>query len=95
MKQSTLQSSNDTNDTAAEIRHMSTLLEQVLGQNQLVLEVVSDMQVKVNRIPYIEQGIENLQIDMKVVKAAVTDTNRDLHSLERHVTRLERRARHD
>jgi len=95
MKQPTLQSSNDTNDTAAEIRHMSTLLEQVLSQNQLVLEVVSDMRVTVNRIPYIEQAIQNLQIDMKVVRVAVTDTNRDLHSLERRVTHLERRARHD
>ena len=80
------------NDSATEIRHMSVLMEQVLAQNQLILEAVGDMQEKVKLIPAIAEDVAILKADMKTVKAAVTDTNRDLRALEDRVARLEAAA---
>ena len=70
------------------INHFSVLMEQVVDQNRAVLEVVGDMQQKVALLPTMQQDIAELKQDMKVVKAAVTATNRDLkehNSLPAHV----------
>jgi hypothetical protein len=63
--------------------------EQIDDKLDLLLEVVSDMQQKVNALPRIETEIAELKADMKVVKAAVTDTSRQVHDIDRRVTRLE------
>lgn len=81
--------STSDNETAQEVRHMSVLMEQVLSQNQLIMESVGDMQDKVKLIPAIAEDVAILKADMKIVKAAITDTNKELHSLDRRVTRLE------
>ncbi len=70
------------------INHFSVLMEQVVDQNRAVLEAVGDMQQKVALLPAMQQDIAELKQDMKVVKAAVTATNRDLKehkSLPAHV----------
>ncbi len=62
----------------ADINHLSVLVEHVIDQNRAVLEAVGDIQRKVARLDGIERDVAELKQDMKVVKAAVTATNRDL-----------------
>jgi len=46
----------------------------------LVMEAIDGMKVQVDKIPRIEADVAELKTDMKVVKIAVSDTNRDLQS---------------
>ena len=72
----------------ADVNHLSVLVEHVIDQNRAVLEAVGDIQRKVTRLDGIERDVAELRQDMKVVKAAVTATNRDLKehkSLPAHV----------
>ncbi|MGH7236927.1 MAG: hypothetical protein ACREGF_00135 [Candidatus Saccharimonadales bacterium] len=62
--------------------------ELVNDKLDIVLEVVSDIQV---RVVNLEEDVDELKSDMKVVKAAVTDTSREVHELDRRVARLEAR----
>jgi hypothetical protein len=65
-------------DVAQAINDFSVLLGDQNSKLDAVLEVVGDMQKKVAVLPRIEQRMEVLEQDMKVVKAAVTATNQDL-----------------
>ena len=72
----------------ADINHFSVLMEQQNAKLDAVLEYVAEMPKVVNRLGRIEQDVAELKQDMKVVKAAVTATNRDLKehkSLPAHV----------
>ncbi len=71
------------------INHFSVHMEDQNGKLDAVLEAVGDMQKKVAVLPRIEQRLEALEQDMKVVKAAVTATNREVAELDHRVTRLE------
>ncbi len=67
--------------------YVGLLLEQIRDQNKAVLEAVGDIQRKVADLPT-RAEFNELKQDMKVVKAAVTATNRDLKehkSLPAHV----------
>ncbi len=67
--------------------YVGLLLEQIRDQNKAVLEAVGDIQRKVADLPT-RAEFNELKQDMKVVKAAVTVTNRDLKehkSLPAHV----------
>lgn len=57
--------------------HIEVLLEQVVSQNNAVLEAVGDIQRKVADLPT-RAEFDELRQDVKTIKAAVTDTNRDL-----------------
>ncbi len=76
-------------DVTKAIDHFSMLMEMQNAKIDAVLEVVGAMQEKVAPIPVMQQDITELRQDMKVVKAAVTATNRDVVMLEHRVTRLE------
>jgi polyhydroxyalkanoate synthesis regulator phasin len=69
--------------------YVGLLLEQIRDQNKAVLEAVGDMQQKVAVLPAMQQDIAELKQEMKVVRAATTDTSRQVHDLERRVSRLE------
>ena len=60
------------------INHFSALMEEQNAKLDAVLEVVGDMQQTVAVLPRIEQRLEVLEQDMKIVKAAVVDVSRDL-----------------
>jgi archaellum component FlaC len=75
-------------DLDNDIRGMGVMLEQVLDQNRAVLEAVGDMQPQVADLPKRDE-FEELKQDMQIVKAAVTDTNREVHDLDTRVSRLE------
>ncbi len=71
------------------INHFSALMEDQNGKLDAVLEAVGGMQKKVAVLPRIERRLGVLEQDMKVVKAAVTATNRDVAELDHRVSRLE------
>ena len=62
----------------ADINHFSVLMEQQNAKLDAVLEYVAEMPKVVHRLGRIEQDVAELKQDMKVVRAAVTATNRDL-----------------
>ena len=71
----------------ADVNHLSVLMEQVIDQNKAVLEAVGDIRAKVEDLPTRDEFNE-LQRDVKTIKAAVTDLSRDLEkhkSLPAHV----------
>ncbi len=82
----------DDNQTAAEIRHMSVLLEQVISKNQAILESMDTVIAEKVR-PVVREELDTrlqpMEADIKLIKAAVTETNRDLRKIDVRVTRLE------
>ena len=71
----------------ADVNHLSVLMEHLIDQNRAVLEAVGDIRAKVEDLPTRDE-FNDLQRDVKTIKAAVTDTNRDLEkhkSLPAHV----------
>ena len=66
----------------------SILLEEIRDQNKAILEGQKDQATRAD-IRRLEQDTAELKDDMKVVKAAVKATNRDVVALDRRVTRLE------
>ena len=65
-------------DVALAINDFSVLMGDQNAKLDAVLEVVGDMQNKVAVLPRLEQRMEVLEQDMKVVKVAVTAMNHDL-----------------
>jgi septation ring formation regulator EzrA len=53
-------------------------LEQVLDEIKAVHELVTEVPKMARKLDHVEQDVAELKQDMKVVKAAVTVTNRDL-----------------
>ncbi len=70
-------------------QYFGVILEDIRDQNRLVLEAVGDMQRHVAHIPQMRDDIAELKSDMKVVKAVLKDTNRQVHSHERRISALE------
>lgn len=68
--------------------YQAVLLEQIRDQNKAILEGQKDQASRAD-IRRLEQDIGELKDDMKVVKAAVKATSRDVVTLDRRVTRLE------
>jgi len=67
--------------------YVAVLLEEIRDQNKAVLEAVGDLQKNVSKIPVIEETVDELKQDMKVVKAAVTDMS---HQVQDHGVRISR-----
>ncbi len=68
---------------------LGVLIEQVIHQNQVILENLGDIQEKVNKIPILEEKIDNLQDDMNTVKKALTHTNNQVADHEDRITTLD------
>lgn len=82
-----------TNDELDEsIRKLGIMVEHMVGQNQTILEAVSDMQQHTSKIPQMQEDNHELKQDMKIVKAAVTDTSREVHEIDQRVSQVEARA---
>ena len=64
------------------------LLEEIRDQNKTLLEGQKD-QASSAGVRRLQQDVTELKQDMKVVRAATTDTNHQVHDLERRVSRLE------
>ncbi len=68
--------------------YTAILLEEIRDQNKAILEGLREVPKRVE-FNELKQDIAELKQDMKVVKAAVQATNRDLAALDQQVTRLE------
>jgi hypothetical protein len=64
----------------ADINHLSVLMVHLIDQNRAVLEAVGDIRAKVEDLPT-RTEFNDLQRDVKTIKAAVTDVSIEL---ERH-----------
>jgi len=73
---------------AKDDEYTNIILEEIRDQNKAVLEVVGGMREELERVPKREE-FEDLKEDVKVIKAAVTATNKDVAELDRRVTSLE------
>lgn len=69
--------------------YTDVLLEDIRSQVTTILEIFSNHQQKIDIIPIIESDVKDLKADMLTIKTAVAETNKDLHLLERRVTKLE------
>jgi archaellum component FlaC len=67
-------------EVAKAINHFSVLMEDQNGKLDAVLEAVGDIRAKVEDLPTRDEFNE-LQQDVKTIKAAVTDLS---HDLEKH-----------
>jgi hypothetical protein len=75
--------------TDDELKRVAGIKDEIFkDQVQLILEIVTDMQAKITQLPT-RQEFNELKQDTKVIKAAVTDTSRQVHDHERRITRLE------
>lgn len=74
-----------------EDRYTNLILEEMREQIAAIHEITLDTRKKVEPIPQMQTDIAELKSDMKVVKRAITGTNKDLKLLEKRVTRLEQR----
>jgi peptidoglycan hydrolase CwlO-like protein len=72
-----------------ELRYLGAQIEETNSNVKLILEVLMPMKEKVDRIPHIEARLTSLESDVKIIKVAVRETNRDLKDHERRITKLE------
>lgn len=69
--------------------YAAVLLEDMNGKFDAIMEILIPMQEQVREIPKMKEDITEMKADIRTIKIAVTDTNRDLHKLERRVDVLE------
>lgn len=74
-----------------EDNYTNILLEEIRDQNKAVLELVGQMQGQMNSLAT-KDSLQEVAEDVKTIKAALTDTNKDLKELDRRVTLLEQTA---
>ena len=72
-----------------DINYFSVLLEEIKSQNKAVLEYVGEMPKVVTKLAKIEEAVQTLQQDVKIVKATVIDLSHQVHDQEHRISRLE------
>jgi chromosome segregation ATPase len=65
------------------------LLEQLVDQNKAILEYVGEMPKMSARLEHVEQVVDELRTDMKVVKSVVREHSGELAELDARVSALE------
>ena len=76
---------------ANDSNYTNVILEEIRSQMSAVLEIVSDNQQKLENVPTRDEFNE-LKDDVKAIKQAVIDTNKEVALLDRRVTKLEENA---
>lgn len=66
------------------------LLEDMEDKMDFLVDAMKGIQTQVKHIPVIQEDIAELRSDVKTIKLAVCETNKDLGHLEKRVTRLEK-----
>ncbi len=74
---------------AKDDNYTDILLEEMNSKMQAVLEIVSDNQRVLQDIPKRDEFNE-LKADVATIRAAVTDTNKELKLHDRRITKLEK-----
>ena len=68
--------------------YIAVVLDQIRDQNDAVLEAVGQMQEQMNTLATKDE-LQIVADDVKTIKAVLTDTNKDVASLDRRLTLLE------
>jgi DNA-binding HxlR family transcriptional regulator len=68
--------------------YTALLLEEIRDQNKAVLELLRAIPT-ISDFRHLEQRVDDLRADVKVIKAAVTDLSFQGNDHERRITRLE------
>lgn len=76
--------SNDTEYT-------NLILEEIRGQNKVVIEAVGQMQEKMETLAT-KEALQVVADDVAIIKHALKDTNKEVQELDRRVTVLEHAA---
>ncbi len=75
-------------DVTKAINHFSTLMEDQNAKLDAVLEGMKDLPTS-GEFSRLEQKVDQMSDDLKIIQAAVTATNRDVTELDHRVARLE------
>ena len=71
-----------------DLKRVAEILAEDIGTRIDVLEENMGTMVETKVRSVMKEEIAGVRQDIKIIKAAVTDTNKDLHHLERRVSRL-------
>ncbi len=71
-----------------EMYPLKLLIEEVIGQNKLVLEIVADLQRQVSECAK-QSDLDEVKRDVKTMKLAIALTNRQVHNHEGRIRKLE------
>ncbi len=78
-----------TNDELSDnIRKIGILYEDSQNDIKKILEIAGDMQKSIKSLAK-QSDLEEVKADVKTIRAALTDTNKQVHDHEKRITRLE------
>lgn len=72
-----------------QVRHLGVLVEAMMSQNNVVLENVLSMQNQITSLLPLVDDVAELKSDVRLIKLAVTETNKDVRNHEVRITALE------
>lgn len=72
-----------------DLKRIAELITEDIGTRIDALEENMGAIIERKVRPIVQEELVEAREDIKLIKAAVTDTNKDLHKLERRVARLE------
>ncbi len=75
----------------ADDNYIAVVLEEIRSQNKAVLESVGQMKGTISTL-VTKDELAEVRSDVKAIRAALTDTNKDLRDHENRITLLEQAA---
>jgi hypothetical protein len=74
---------------ATDNMNIGELLDEIRGQNKVVLKTVREMSKNMSRLTRMDKDIKDLRLDVNITKIAITDITVLQRDYERRITRLE------
>lgn len=71
--------------------YTNVMLEEIRDQNKAVLEIVGGMQAQMKLLAT-KEALQEVADDVRMLKIAMTDTNREVQNHEQRITALEQAA---
>ncbi|HXH26747.1 MAG TPA: hypothetical protein VNG90_02545 [Candidatus Acidoferrum sp.] len=71
--------------------YTDVLLEDMNGKFDAIMEMLIPMREELNEVKKLTAEIPELKTDIKIIKAVLTDSGKQLQDHERRITRLETR----
>jgi chromosome segregation ATPase len=75
-----------------EIRHLGVQAEDTNSKLTAILEIIAPKKEQIDKIPKIENDIDELKAGQLTIKSAIKATNSDVRGHEHRITRLETKA---